>query len=200
MARSPSVPLSLAFAALALLAAPACGSDPTTPPVVPAPAPPSPVEAAAARAPVEVAAAPVAPSPVDVAPSPPPPTPPSPERAEAFTARRPKTVVELQPWRVESSVQLPADQGPATIVTMVDLNPAVHEWLLVRIETAGLPPRSWHLENHDPSAVRVALDPAFPEGLSLHIGDRVERCALWPASGSALELGRASGQSFTITA
>lgn len=189
----------LAFAALALLATPACGGDPTPP----APDPASPVDAA--PAPVEVAGpALVAPPPAEVdpspgpaaaPPSPPPPSPPSPERAEAFAARRPKSVVELQQWRFETSVQLPADPGITTI-TLVDLNPAVHEWLLVRIEAAGQQARTWHIENHDPSTVRVALDPAFPEGLSLSVGGTTYQCSLWPPSGSILELGRASGQTF----
>ncbi|MCK6504688.1 hypothetical protein L6R53_15000 [Myxococcota bacterium] len=189
------MPVPLAFTALALLVGPACGGRDAALPPQPPPLPAAAAPAPPAEPPAPVAATPP-PAAAPAAPDSWAPTPPTAERAEAFAARRPKSVVELQPWREETQVPLPTGQGPATTVTLVDLNPAVHEWFLVRLEAAGQPAQTWHLENHDPRAVRVTLDPAFPEGLTLHEGATIRTCPLWPPTGSALELGRASGQAF----
>lgn len=123
-------------------------------------------------------------------------TPPSEERSLAYTARRPKSVVELQQWRQSSSVQVAGPDGPLLTATLVDLNPWVHEWFLVQLDWANGSQRVYHLENHDPSAVRLSLDPAFPDGLSLSVGSATTRCALWGQRSPELELARASGQHF----
>lgn len=152
------------------------------------PAPPVPDEAPATATALPPAASPAAAEATAA--------PPSEERALAYTARRPKSVIELQQWRTSSTVAIPGPDGPLLTATLVDLNPWAHEWFVVQLDWASGPQQIYHLENPDPTRVAVRLDPAYPQGLSLEIDGAVERCELWPTSGSALDLARRSGQNF----
>jgi hypothetical protein len=121
-----------------------------------------------------------------------PPQPPA-AQLEAYTARRPKSVIDLQPFRTSRSIALPGGRGT---VTLIDLNPAVHAWLLLNVETAdGASEVPYHLENPDPDGQRVTLEDDFPDGLVLRTSGREQRCALWSGSGrTALEDARTSGR------
>jgi hypothetical protein len=172
----------------------ACKAEPAPPPVLlpvedREPAPPVPVQEPAVEQPL--AAPEEAPAAKVLAAD-----PPDEERALAYGARRPKSVVELQQWRRSSTVEVAGAGGPLLTATLVDLNPWVHEWFLVQLDRASGSQRVYHLENHDPAGVRVSLDPAFPEGLSLEVGGETVRCALWGEDSPALELARASGLHF----
>jgi hypothetical protein len=129
-----------------------------------------------------------------VAPGTSPPQPPA-AQVEAYTTRRPESVIDLQPFRTSRSIALPGGRGTATLI---DLNPAVHAWLLLILATSdGASKVSYHLENPDPIGQRVALDDDFPDGVVLRTPGREQRCALWSGSGpAALEAARASGRTY----
>ncbi len=124
------------------------------------------------------------------------PPPPAEARVEAYLARRAKSVVELQQWRDTVTMDAGGEGAGRLTATLVDLNPVVHEWLLLQLAAPTGEPRTYHLEVTDPHRTRVYLDPAFPDGLSLVVDGEPRRCALWPASGSTLELARSSGRTF----
>lgn len=120
---------------------------------------------------------------------------PTPERAAAYAAVQPKTVVELQQWRESRSVTLPAEQGGLT-ATLVDLNPYVHEWFLVQLAWPEGRTSVYHLENASPGQVRVGLDPAAPTGLQLVVDGQAVSCPLWGEGVNLLETARTSGSTY----
>ena len=121
---------------------------------------------------------------------------PSPERAAAFAAAEPKSVIELQQWRRSTTVQAAGARGPRWMATFVDLNPWVHEWFLVELLAPDGTAHTYHLENHDPDRVSVELDPAYADGLTLRIDGAVLRCALWAEGAEELERARSSGHTY----
>lgn len=127
---------------------------------------------------------------------PPPPEPPTPirerrpaptEQVERYAARRPKSVIELQQRREEQTIDLPTTTGGGRI-SLIDLNPLVHSWFLLRSERPGEPIRHYHLENADPAGQVVRLDPAFPSGLVLSTTEGEQACDLWSTEPSSLTL------------
>lgn len=77
---------------------------------------------------------------------------------EAYDAVRPKSVLDLQPFRDTVTV---TDAATGAEITLISLNPNVGAWYLLQIRQ-GRTTASYHLENPHPGAQRVALDPAKP--------------------------------------
>lgn len=126
-------------------------------------------------------------APEEVLPDPgPPPVAPIPEeQREAYEAQRPKTVLELQPWRRILAL--------SEEVVVIDLHPRTHRALLVQRQGDA-----WHLENPNPHAILVDLDHSDASGLALvHLADdEVIRCAPWSGKPSELDTARASGRPY----
>ena len=104
---------------------------------------------------------------------------------EAYDVQRSKTMVDLQPWRVERAF--------AEGMTLVDLHPRFHRSLLLNVEG-----ETWHLENRSPETVLVDLEQSDASGLALiHLGDdQVSRCAPWSGTPSPLKQARTSGRPY----
>lgn len=108
------------------------------------------------------------------------------QRAE-YDATRPKSIVELQPFRSETTAVLP-DTGET--VRLVSVNPGINAWFLLEIGTATSGSlRSYHIENPDPEGSKVEL--SLLPGPSLIVGGR--RCEPWSGSLTELETARNSG-------
>jgi hypothetical protein len=119
---------------------------------------------------------------------------PSEARLEAYRARRPKSVIDLQLFRTTTRVEISDGAGARGTASLIDLNPYLHAWFLLQLEwegrSRGVP---YHLENPYPGRQRVALDAGFREGLVLSNGDQKLRCDLWStASAMPLAAARAS--------
>jgi hypothetical protein len=117
-------------------------------------------------------------------------------QVEAYEAERPKTVVELQQFRTTNSIQVELPDGTQAGVTLINLNPHINRWYLLRISRNGSPAQDdYHLENPFPEHQQVLLDQKSPDGLMLTGDTEVFRCPLWvPPSGSALDAARRSRQ------
>ncbi len=183
MSRTPKPPIALLAAAL-LAGAGACRERP---PEAGAAAVELPAAAPAAAAAPELEA-PAGPE-VDV--REPPAAPP--DQVEEYEARRPKTVLQLQPFRATTSIQIEDDAGNSGVATLIDLNPWIHDWLLLQLQWLEGDGGEWyHLENPDPSSQQVVLDPRFVHGLLLRRGGRPWPCDLW--GGGALAAARAGSE------
>ncbi len=121
------------------------------------------------------------------------PPPPTPARLQAYAAERPKSVLDLQLWREEERAPAPA---LGLTATLVDLSPAIHDWLLLTLQHPGQEPSTWHLEVSEPWRTHVYLDPAWPQGLSLVVDGVARRCPLWSDAPTVLEQARDSGRVF----
>lgn len=158
---------------------------------------PGPAAGGAGQAAGGRAGADVAPGPQETrTPGPRPELQPSPTQIEDYLAERPKSVVELQQFRETTQLTLEGFAGGPAVASLIDLNPRIGAWYLLRLETADGRSSTYHLEN--PGGGRLRLDPACPAGIVIERrgSGPGEACAceLW-ATGTAAPLAaaRASG-------
>ena len=107
---------------------------------------------------------------------------PSAERVEEYGANRSKSVIELQQFRELTT--LPSSDLDAVQASLIDLNPNVGTWYVLRLTSKGGETASYHLESQP--GVRLMLDPAYPSGLALAgppLGSGPGRsCDLWSSA------------------
>lgn len=112
---------------------------------------------------------------------------------EEYSALRPKTIIELQPFRQTSRLAFETAAG-ASSATLINLNPGINAWMVLTLRIGNGTERAYHLENPEPRTGRVTLDPAYPAGLRISSGSRSLDCALWAGGGrNVLEEARDSG-------
>ena len=134
------------------------------------------------------------PQPPDVPPAtvgPPPVTRAAPERVaqQRIDALAARSIIELQPHRVTSSVPVTHPGGFDT-GRLINLNPAVNEWHLLTLSgPAG--EVTWHLALVRPGADRLLLSPDWGHGLVLEGAADASRCALWGPD-AALDIAQAA--------
>lgn len=107
-----------------------------------------------------------------------------------YTAERPKTIVELQPFRQTSSIHIRSQSGKDGAATLINLNPAMNAWYLLKVDWAGAPEAEYHLENPDSRARKILLDEKYPLGVMVTEGNTRSACDLFAAG--ALDQGKAS--------
>jgi len=108
---------------------------------------------------------------------------PSRDQIEDYRANRDKSVVELQQFRELTRLTVDDFAGSPAVASLIDLNPQIGAWYLLRLETPNGRSATYHLEN--PSGGRLRLDPAYGSGIVIERGgsESNERllCELWPA-------------------
>ena len=93
---------------------------------------------------------------------------------------RPITIVELQPYRETSSIELKSARDEEGRATLMNLNPNVNAWYQLRVKRPGSRvEETYHLENADPRTQRLRLDKSTPNGLLLMEGEKRPPCDLW---------------------
>jgi len=102
---------------------------------------------------------------------------------QEFVSRRtesepagPKNIVELQQFRQTSSGHIRSDEGDG-IATLTNLNPTVNTWYLLRVVWQNGSEVSYHLENPEPRARRLILNPDYALGIEI-----LERTARFPCN------------------
>jgi hypothetical protein len=123
---------------------------------------------------------------------------PSQDQIEDYRANRRKSVVELQQFRELTRLSID-DRAGAAVASLIDLNPQIGTWYLLRLETPNGPSATYHLEN--PSGARLRLDPAYRAGIVVERGGAPSTekflCELWPAGTAApLAAARESGLAY----
>ena len=98
--------------------------------------------------------------------------------AGAETSTAPRSIVELQPFRQTSSINLASSKGPQATATLVNLNPTVNAWYLLTVVGKDGSETSYHLENPQPRAQTLILDPSDPTGVEILEGDAHRSCKL----------------------
>jgi hypothetical protein len=120
------------------------------------------------------------------------------EQIEAYNVQRVKSVIELQQFRETTSIPIENEAGRKGKATLINLNPFVNAWFLLRLEWAdGRSGETYHVENNDPRGDQIRLDPQFPQGVVIVSQEGSMRCDLWRASSdAALDRARASGKTY----
>lgn len=118
--------------------------------------------------------------------------PPPAAQLEDYQARRPKTVLELQPFREASSIRIEDAAGRIGTATLSNLNPYANDWHLLHLEwPQGGETAFYHLENADPEGQALELDERYLHGLMLRAASGNQPCNLW-GDGGALAATRVS--------
>jgi hypothetical protein len=115
--------------------------------------------------------------------------------ASEHDADAPKTIVELQQFRQTSSIPIESRGGRKGVATLVNLNPAINAWYLLKIAwNDGGSELLFHLENPEPRTRRLLLDEKYPTGIAIAEGKNRHFCDLF--EGDALGQARASQHIF----
>jgi hypothetical protein len=116
------------------------------------------------------------------------------EQAGQYAASVPKTILELQQFRQTTSAPVKSRSGREGRATLVNLNPAINTWFLLRVAWKdGSPETVAHLENAGPREAKITLDQDYAVGLMIAEGASRTPCELFgPAASNALDQGKAS--------
>jgi len=102
-------------------------------------------------------------------------------------AQSSKTILDLQPLRQTNSVHFPTKDGKSGLATLVNLNPSVNAWYVLKVAWNGGAETAYHLENPKPANQRLLLEPS---GLVILEGKNRCDCDLF--GGDALTRAKAS--------
>lgn len=107
----------------------------------------------------------------------------------AGRADAPRTIIDLQPFRQSNSIHVRSQAGRNGTATLINLNPTINAWYLLKITWDGSAEAAYHFENPNSRDAKLLLDEKFPAGLVIAEGSARHTCELF---GGALETARAS--------
>jgi len=99
--------------------------------------------------------------------------------AAEYAAVAPKTILELQQFRQTSSSRIKSDKGAEGTATLVNLNPTVNAWYLLKVAWQGGSESFYHLENSEPHSRTLTLDSNYPSGIQILEGKTRYQCNLF---------------------
>ena len=103
-------------------------------------------------------------------------------QVEEYNAEVPKTILELQQFRETTSIHIKSKVGREGAATLVNLNPAINVWYLLRVAWKnGAQELTYHLENPEPQVQRILLDETYPSGIVIVEARKAYRCDLFGA-------------------
>jgi hypothetical protein len=108
---------------------------------------------------------------------------PPPNQLKEYQAEVPKNIVELQQFRQTSSIRIRSRAGREGVATLINLNPEVNSWFLLKVAWNGSASElAFHLENPETRARRLLLDEKYPSGLVIVEGKNRYPCDLFAAN------------------
>jgi hypothetical protein len=114
-------------------------------------------------------------------------------QVKEYDAEVPKTILELQQFRQASSIHIKSPSGREGVATLINLNPAINVWFLLRVtwkdSSSDL---AFHLENPEPHARKLLLDEKYPAALMVKDGNNRYFCDVF--GGDALDQAKVSQQ------
>ena len=115
----------------------------------------------------------------------------APSQVKEYHAEVPKTILELQQFRQARSVRIKAREGREGVATLLNLNPAINAWFLLKIAWKGnSTDLAFHVENPKPRTRQLLLDENYPAGIVVVEGKSRYSCDLF--GGDALDQAKAS--------
>ncbi len=109
-----------------------------------------------------------------------------------------RSVLDLQTRWIETAIPIVIDGETRGTATLVDLNPAIRSWFLLRLENLDGSQEVFHLENPFPETQRLELAPDHPTGIVLVQEGDTLACGLWPLDPqSPLVIARNTGRPYS---
>ena len=96
-----------------------------------------------------------------------------------YEAAVPKTIEELQQFRQTSSNSIRSGEGTAGMVTLVNLNPTINAWYLLKVAWQHGSESAYHLKNPEPRSRKLMLDSKYPFGIVILEGKARYPCNLF---------------------
>ncbi|HTZ38882.1 MAG TPA: hypothetical protein VMB77_01900 [Syntrophales bacterium] len=91
-----------------------------------------------------------------------------------------KTIIDLQPFRQESSIPIKGAAGEEGRANLIQLNSHVNDWYVLRLSWgSGAATAEYHLENARPGSQKLLLDERHPQGLVIEERKKKSNCDLW---------------------
>jgi hypothetical protein len=97
----------------------------------------------------------------------------------------PSSIVDLQAFRQTSSGSIESATGAPGTATLVNLNPTINAWYLLKVVWQDGSESSYHLENPQPHSQTVLLNPKYPAGVELLDGSTRHECNLFAVPGNS---------------
>lgn len=102
------------------------------------------------------------------------------ERILRGRAKKTKTVVELQRFRILSTAKIQTNTGMQGEAALINLNPHVNVWYLLVLKWEGVKkPDTYHLENRFPAKQTLLLKDEFPMGIVIQSLGEQDQFGLW---------------------
>ncbi|MBI1216916.1 MAG: hypothetical protein GC186_00070 [Rhodobacteraceae bacterium] len=110
-----------------------------------------------------------------------------------YDAVAPKTIIQLQPFRQQTTATLPSGAP----VRLISLSPQINSWFLLTLGADGASDTTnYHIENPDPQGQTLALVPGAVPQLALGGAGGDATCTPWDGDPSALATAQQSGQPY----
>jgi hypothetical protein len=112
-------------------------------------------------------------------------------------AGRPRTVLDLQPFKVTQSISIQSTLAGDATLTLINLNPTIGVWYVLTVTPKRGVERAYHLENPRPQSQTLVLDQHYASGLIV-VGrsERFECDLLTSAAPLPIDKAAASGTVF----
>lgn len=101
---------------------------------------------------------------------------------DEYRAVTPKTIIELQPFRRTTTMEVDEGDGREMTATLIEVNPQINAWFVLTLRRSGeQAANSYHIQNPRPLTQRLALDQSDPKGIRISGEGRPVECPLWAA-------------------
>jgi hypothetical protein len=94
----------------------------------------------------------------------------------------PRSIIELQDFRQSQSIRIRSRSGSDGIATLINLNPAINAWYVLKIAWAGQAETAYQIENPSPRSRRLRFDEKYPAGVAILEGNSRSNCDLFGSS------------------
>ncbi|MGA1824659.1 MAG: hypothetical protein ACMUIP_08335 [bacterium] len=96
-----------------------------------------------------------------------------------FSYSQDLSVIDLQQFREISQIAVDNKKGRSGKATLINLNPKINTWFLLRLKWDDGQSDDYHLENREPIRHKISLNPANPYGLMIVTDKDQQECDLW---------------------
>ena len=100
-------------------------------------------------------------------------------QAAEYADAVPKTILELQQFRQTTSSPIRSGAGAEGMATLINLNPTINVWYLLKVAWQDGSESSYHLENPEPRSRTLSLDSKYPAGIEISEGKARYPCNLF---------------------
>jgi hypothetical protein len=100
-------------------------------------------------------------------------------QAAEYADAVPKTILELQQFRQTTSSPIRSGAGAEGMATLINLNPTINVWYLLKVAWQDGSESSYHLENPEPRSRTLSLDSKYPAGIEILEGKARYPCNLF---------------------